>query len=284
MVRDHTEPQDTLSIRSQSAEGDDEPQGPLPATVAQVRKSFQDVGQFTPAQLEQLLTTALKSVTELLAHCSSALRTADYQELTRAAHSLKGTLLQCGLLTWSDYAQLLSEDAEKESGQGRLAEHLALLHTGLNDLLREDLGSRIEPTGQSAEESVAAPLRKRILVMDDDAFIRDVASGMLVYLGYDCDLAENGEEGVAMYAKALDQGTPYGLVISDLQVVGGKGGQDMASEILAFDPAARILASSGDPQSRVMLNCTEYGFCGTLHKPYSVRNFSTTLAEVFASD
>ncbi len=283
VARDHAEPQGTLSAGPLPAMDSGGQREPLPATVGQIRRFFHDSGHFTPAQIERLLNASLKSVAELLANCTRSVRTSEYQELARAAHTLKGTLLQCGLLQWSEYAQLLSENAEKESDQGRLAEYLAVLHIGLNGLLGQKSGSRIEATAQGTEEPVEALLRKRILVMDDDAFIRDVAGGMLAYLGYDCDLAENGEEGVAMYARALDQGKPYGLVISDLQVVGGKGGQEMASEILAFDAAARILASSGDPQSQMMLNYAEYGFCGTLHKPYSVQSFSAALAEIFDS-
>ena len=40
-----------------------------------------------------------------LAKASIALRDGDYQALGRAAHTLKGTFLQCGLSDWARIAQ-----------------------------------------------------------------------------------------------------------------------------------------------------------------------------------
>jgi two-component system cell cycle sensor histidine kinase/response regulator CckA len=57
----------------------------------------------------------------------------------------------------------------------------------------------------------------------------------------------------------------------------------MAIEILALDPAARILVCSGDPRCPVMLSYKEYGFCGTLRKPYTVQNLSAAVAGMLDS-
>ena len=117
-----------------------------------------------------------------------------------------------------------------------------------------------------------------VLVMDDDEMIRDVARGLFAYLRFGCDPAASGEEGVALYASALAQGRPYRCVIADLQVRGGMGGQEMASKILELDPAAKILACSGET-NQVMRHYAEHGFFGTLEKPYSIQKLSTALQQ-----
>ena len=86
----------------------------------------------------------------------------------------------------------------------------------------------------------------RILVMDDDEMIRDMMAELLGNLGYASDLAAHGDEGVSLYAKAMQEGSPYSLIITDLQVIEGMNGLEMATEILKLDPAARILIASGN--------------------------------------
>ena len=111
--------------------------------------------------------------------------------------------------------------------------------------------------------------------MDDEEVIRDVAQGMFEYLNYDCDLAVNGEEGIALYSRAMEQGKPYSLVIADVQVKGGMGGRDMAAAIVKLDPAAKIIVTSGDGNDPAIQKYGEYGFSGALVKPYSIKALST---------
>jgi len=55
----------------------------------------------------------------------------------------------------------------------------------------------------------------RILVMDDEEIIRDVADGILSRLGYEVECASNGEEAVEAYARAKEKGRPFDVVIMD---------------------------------------------------------------------
>jgi CheY-like chemotaxis protein len=45
--------------------------------------------------------------------------------------------------------------------------------------------------------------------MDDEDFIRELASKMLQKMGYDVALAEDGRQAVALYRKALEVGQPF---------------------------------------------------------------------------
>jgi signal transduction histidine kinase/DNA-binding response OmpR family regulator len=250
-----------------------------PAAVEQIRDFFQAAGAFTPEQIERLLATSRRSLTGLLTSCERALAGDDFQELGLLAHTLKGGLLQCGFPGWAERAQALFQHANHHNRE-EADQMLADLQAGLAGLLLAE-----EPAGAPLEPAAVEPgaRRFRILVMDDEEVIREVVGGMLGYLGCDCDLATIGEEAVALYAQAFAAGTPYDLVMADLQVSGGMGGKEMAMAILAVDPAARLLVSSGDSRDPVMLRHADYGFCGMLKKPYSIQSLAGMLEEMLGA-
>ena len=74
-------------------------------TLQQVRTYLGETAPFTPQQVEKLLQTAIESIGSNLDLAEEALARLDYSELGRAAHTLKGTLLQCGLVDWAEMAQ-----------------------------------------------------------------------------------------------------------------------------------------------------------------------------------
>ena len=259
---------------------------PEAATDETVRAALLAAGDFTAPQVERLLAASRRSVTTLLAACDQGLADEDWPAVRRAAHTLKGTLLQCGLNFWAAQAQVI-DDLAGRGGAAELDGRLAELRAGLAGLIDPpSVGSEGERHGGAARGETAVKESAgvgRVLVMDDEEMIRDVAAGLIRHLGYGCDLAAEGEAGVALYGGAMAEGRPYGLVIVDLQVAGGKGGLEMAAEILARDPGARILASSGNPQDPAMRRFHEWGFSGTMAKPYSLPQLNEALAAAFAS-
>jgi HPt (histidine-containing phosphotransfer) domain-containing protein len=64
-------------------------------------------------QVEKILFKAQTSISDSLAQAKQALEQEDYPHLGRAAHILKGTLLQCGLLDWAEKAQELHDGVSK---------------------------------------------------------------------------------------------------------------------------------------------------------------------------
>jgi len=131
----------------------------------------------------------------------------------------------------------------------------------------------------------AAPLKNhlKVLVMDDEKMIRELASEMLEVLGHTPDSVYGGEEALARYAGAMASHDPYDLVVMDLTIPGGMGGRQDIRELLAIDPAARAVVSSGYSQDPIMANYGEYDFRDVIAKPYSVVDMSRTLAAVVRS-
>jgi len=134
----------------------------------------------------------------------------------------------------------------------------------------------------AAEPSMGGVLRGsgRVLVMDDDELIRDMAQVALRLLGYEAVTCGEGETALSLYREAMAGGEPFAAVIMDLTIPGGMGGKDAVARLLEYDPAARVIVSSGYSNDPVMANHGDYGFRGAVSKPYSIEQLGRALREV----
>ncbi len=120
----------------------------------------------------------------------------------------------------------------------------------------------------------------RILIVDDEASLRDVMAGMLCSLGYQVHKAKDGEEAVAAYTDAEEAGRPFDLVVMDLTIPGGMGGREAVQVLRKIDPTVKVIVSSGYSDEPVMANYTEYGFEGVIRKPYTIYEVSRVVHQV----
>ena len=111
---------------------------------------------------------------------------------------------------------------------------------------------------------------KKILVMDDEDIVCDIAKQMLVYLGYEVETATDGEEAVEVYREHFKNQKPFHVVIMDLNVPEGMGGDKAVDKILEIDPNANMILSSGYANDPMMLKYREYGFHGAIAKPFDL--------------
>jgi PAS domain S-box-containing protein len=120
----------------------------------------------------------------------------------------------------------------------------------------------------------------RILVLDDEASIRRLVGDLLERLGYKAEFAREGAGALESYRKALSSGKRFDAVIMDLTIPGEMGGRDAVQGLLALDPSARVIVSSGYSDDPIMANYRRYGFCGVVAKPYDIGELSQVLATV----
>ena len=120
----------------------------------------------------------------------------------------------------------------------------------------------------------------RILLMDDEAIVRDVSGAMLKYIGYEVNFAKNGMETIELYRKAKKSGSPFDVVILDLTIPGGMGGEEAIKKLIKIDPGVKAIVSSGYSDDPIMSNFREYGFSGVLLKPYIIQELSEVLHKV----
>ncbi len=124
-------------------------------------------------------------------------------------------------------------------------------------------------TEKSAKEIVRGE-KGRVLIMDDEEIVRDVASGMLKHIGYEVEVAKDGAEAIALYRQAQESQVPFDVVILDLTVPGGMGGKETIEKLVQLDSQAKAIVSSGYSTDPVMSEFREYGFSSVLSKPYKI--------------
>jgi signal transduction histidine kinase len=107
------------------------------------------------------------------------------------------------------------------------------------------------PAVEAASEAAGAPAEpeprkgtETVLVVDDDAAVRNVARRILDGRGYTVLAAQGGEEGLRL---AAGSSRPVDLLITDV-VMAGMGGRELARRVKKACPACRVLFTSGYPE------------------------------------
>jgi len=124
----------------------------------------------------------------------------------------------------------------------------------------------------------------RMLVVDDEPAIRVLAKRMFASLGLEVVACVDGEAGILSYQWALEANEPFDLVLLDLTIPGGMGGQEAVQRILALDPEAVCVATSGYSNDPVLAEYESYGFQGRLAKPYDRSAAAQMLASVWRGE
>ncbi len=138
----------------------------------------------------------------------------------------------------------------------------------------EDIEARRAPTLRFATKT------GRILFMDDDEQIRSLTKGMIESLEYKCDVAKDGEEAVQLYKRYLNIGRPYDIVIMDLTIIGGMGGEQTFKVLRELDPEVCAIIASGYDNEDMARQFLELGFYGYLTKPYRVGDLGKIIRKV----
>lgn len=142
---------------------------------------------------------------------------------------------------------------------------------------------QLEISSQGEEEVANPEHRARIMIMDDEEMVRDITRVMLETLGHEVVLACDGEEAIALFTRYRDEGNPLDVIIMDLTIPGGMGGKEAVGKILAIDPAARVIVSSGYSGDPVMANCQEYGFAVAMGKPFLLQDLAQGIEQCLQS-
>jgi CheY-like chemotaxis protein len=139
-------------------------------------------------------------------------------------------------------------------------------------------GKRIE--GAAVKSAMVLPAGGRILIMDDEGFIREIATEILQYMGYDVESCADGGEAVERFQRARERNAPFAGVILDLTVPGGMGGKETALLLLEIDPDVALIVSSGYSNDPVIANYRQYGFRGAIRKPFDADTLARELEKV----
>ena len=122
---------------------------------------------------------------------------------------------------------------------------------------------------------------QRILVMDDEAAIRELTSQLLGTLGYEVTAVPDGLEAVRLYERALRRGEQFQAVILDATVRGGMGGVATIERLRSMDPKVNAIICSGYSDEAALSEFLAYGFRGALPKPFTRSELADTLQRTF---
>lgn len=123
---------------------------------------------------------------------------------------------------------------------------------------------------------------RRVLVMDDEEMLREVAVSMLEEMGFQVLQAEEGGQAVKQYQQAMEQGAPLDLVLMDMTVPVGMDGIEAAQKILDMDANARIIICTGHAVDGVLSRYSGIPFSGAISKPYNYEGFSRAINAALA--
>lgn len=121
-----------------------------------------------------------------------------------------------------------------------------------------------------ASGSPAFVRKGKILLMDDEEVIRDVAGKMIAALEHEVAFAEHGEAAIEKYKASMGTGSPFDIVILDLTIRGGMGGRETIERLLAVNPKIKAIVSSGYSDDAAVSDYQSYGFSACLSKPYKL--------------
>ncbi len=125
-------------------------------------------------------------------------------------------------------------------------------------------------TVNSRKPDQSTPLQgsETILIVDDEAYIRDLYAEVLKSQGYKVYSAVNGNDALSMYA---EKGETINMTILDLNMP-GIGGKQCLQELLKMNPSARVLISSGYDAGCQIEEVMQSGNVGLLSKPCKIND------------
>ncbi|HPV03894.1 MAG TPA: response regulator [Myxococcota bacterium] len=120
---------------------------------------------------------------------------------------------------------------------------------------------------------------QRILLVEDEPLIRDLARMMLESLGYDVSVAENPIEALKIVEEARGR---FDLMLSDI-VMPEMNGLELALNVRRINPDVRMLFMSGYTSDHVQIQEILNADAAFLPKPFSLEDLRLTIQRVLSS-
>lgn len=120
----------------------------------------------------------------------------------------------------------------------------------------------------------------RVLLMDDDDLICDSVKIYLENYSFIVDCVPDGETALEEYKNSLEEGKRYDVVIMDLTIPNGMGGEEAVGKLLEIDSEAVCVVSSGYADDPVMADYEAYGFREAFTKPFHLEELKDFLRKL----
>ncbi|WP_137681317.1 CHASE domain-containing protein [Aurantiacibacter suaedae] len=161
---------------------------------------------------------------------------------------------------------------ESELGEGsRFVVSLPLQETDLPDEAA---------VTDAPQPSAGDPVALRILIAEDNPVNQEVTMAMVEKVGHVCDLARNGREAVDMVMRAKRNGSPFDMVLMDMQMplLDGLGAATMIREAGISPEELPIIAVTANAYADDIHRCHEAGMQAHVAKPLRLAQLNRVLA------
>jgi PAS domain S-box-containing protein len=149
-------------------------------------------------------------------------------------------------------------------------------HSGYINVISNEGGTRFDlyfPITRESIKDVVSRLPRdmlrgygeKILVVDDEQHQREIATQMLIALGYDAASVAGGADAVAYIAK-----TPVDLILLDMIMPTGMSGLETYNRIISHRPGQKAVIASGFSVTEDVAAIQQAGAGEFLKKPYSL--------------
>ena len=129
---------------------------------------------------------------------------------------------------------------------------------------------------KAADTETTEPGRGRILVVDDEEIVREMAKDMLESLGYEVLTAQDGLEGVRLYE---EQHKEINGVLLDLKMP-KMDGKEAFVRMKQIDPDIRALLSTGYGLNEEVQSILDEGAVDLVAKPYRLQELSDSIKKL----
>jgi CheY-like chemotaxis protein len=114
----------------------------------------------------------------------------------------------------------------------------------------------------------------RVLIVEDDAFVAELAADMLCELGFESTIAHSAKEALEQLSKRKPN-----LIFSDIVMPGGITGIELARKVRERFPELPILLTTGYSEQVA----ATHGF-PVLQKPYELNALANALGDVLKEE
>jgi CheY-like chemotaxis protein len=119
-----------------------------------------------------------------------------------------------------------------------------------------------------------------VLLVEDDAPLREFARSELVNLGYRVLEAENGKNALKIIAERAD----IDLLFTDIIMPGGMNGRELGLEALRLNPKLKVLYTSGYAENAILHDGLFDNDVQFLGKPYTRRELAMRIRGILAGN
>jgi len=129
----------------------------------------------------------------------------------------------------------------------------------------------------------AMPAALRVLILEDEEEVAHIATSFLATLRHHGEVAATGSQAIKMFQAAEATGHPFDLLILDLTIRGGMGGEEVLRKIREIAPTIPAIVSSGYTEDPIMTDCRHHDFQAALPKPFNQATLRAAIAEATAA-